>query len=254
MTDEKEAFLDRCLEGIPRGKYRARLRAELEDHLALLSEDLRRAGYTEAETGAEALRQMGDADALNADYQTEWLRRPERLGYDLKRLFGGCLLAGVTFFFGVALVLIPVVLSNLFTLPALVAGSPTPPLPPRVRFLLELAAGAVMYAAAFLPNALYLRKAFRCRTDRPLLVGGGLLLSWIVGKGSAALLLMPKNGLTGFFSQLTRQDASRLLTGAELQWFRWPLVALSLLGCVALGWLFGREKPKKTEEAKDETE
>ena len=243
--DWAEDFISRCLRDIPKGKYALRLRRELSDHLAQLAGDVSHAGRSAAEARAEALRQMGDADALNEGFWAEWLRQPERLGYDLKRLFGGCLLAGVTFYFGMALVLIPLLIGNLFTLPGLMAGKASAP--PSVGGLLEIAAGAVLYAAAFIPNALYLRKAFRRRRNRPALVGGGLLLSWAVGKGSAALLMFPE---FGFWNSA---DIARLLRNAELPWFRWPLVALSLLGCAALGWLFGRDgKRERTEGTEDE--
>ncbi len=244
--DWAEDYISRCLRDIPKGKYRERLRRELSDHLAELAGDVSHAGRSEAEARAEALRQMGDAAALNEGFWAEWLRQPERLGYDLKRLFGGCLLAGVTFYFGMALVLIPLLIGNLFTLPGLMAGKASA-LQSGLNGLLEIAAGAALYAAAFVPNALYLRKAFRRRPRRPALVGGGLLLSWAVGKGSAALLMFPE---FGFWNSA---DIARLLRNAELAWFRWPLVALSLLGCAALGWLFGRDrKRERTEETKDE--
>ena len=241
--DRTEDYIRQCLSDIPKGQYRERLRSELADHLSLLAGDAVRAGCGEAQAEAEALRQMGDARALNGRFWAEWLRRPERLRHDLARLFSGCLLAGVTFFIGVALVLIPVLFGQLFVF---TAGDPA-----FVSWPWPVIGGAVVYAAAFVPNAMYLRRAFRRRPRRPVLVGVGLLLSWAVGKASAALLF----GSFGVpaFSGISLQDVVRSLTGAELPWFRWPLVALSLLGCAALGWLFGRDrKPERMEETKDE--
>ena len=80
-----EDYLSQCLYGIPKSKYRERLRGELAEHLTLLESDLEAAGRPPEEAQSEALRQMGDADALNAGYRAAWLRQPERLCWDLGR-------------------------------------------------------------------------------------------------------------------------------------------------------------------------
>ena len=83
--DWAEDYLSQCLYGIPKSKYRERLRGELAEHLALLASDLEAAGRPPEEARSEALRQMGDADALNAGYRAAWLRQPERRRWDLGR-------------------------------------------------------------------------------------------------------------------------------------------------------------------------
>ena len=242
--DWTEDYLRQCLRDIPKGKYARRLRRELEDHLSLLAEDLRHAGRSEAEAHAEALRQMGDAASLNERCWAEWLRQPERLRSDLARLFSGCLLAGVSGMLGFGLYL------------SISVGVATirhaSYLSPSGWFLLF---GVILFFSAFLPNAIYLREVFRKRRDRTALTICGMLLSWAVGKGITGLGLLCLWGGRQPFPDSVRGLLTPLIGFEDLLWFRWPLIALSLLGCVALGWLFGRENQRKeTEAAKNEKE
>ena len=89
--NQTEAYLSLCLSGIPKSAYRNRLRSELLDHLGLLESDLEQSGYVPEEARAEALRQMGDAEALNARYRAEWLRQPERRRYLVGYAIGAAL-------------------------------------------------------------------------------------------------------------------------------------------------------------------
>ena len=79
--ERAEEYIRRCLSGIPKSEYRNRLQSELADHLALLVSDLEGVGYAPEEARTEALRQMGDAGALNEGYRAEWKRQPERRRY-----------------------------------------------------------------------------------------------------------------------------------------------------------------------------
>ena len=216
--DWAEDYLSACLSGIPKSAYRNRLKSELADHLALLAGDLKTVGHPAEEARKEALRQMGDAAALNEGYWSEWLRQPERQRWDLSRFLFGCLIAGMGFLIGAALLLFGDTMLGLIDT---IAGYRLHGAPP-LSFLRHLS-GAVLWAAAFIPNALFLRKAFRRRTRRAALISGGLLLSWGVGKGTAVLYL-----LAGYGSVST--EAMRMFAGSfDPLWFTWPLIALSLL-------------------------
>ena len=231
-----EDYIRRCLSGIPQSKYRERLQGELADHLAQLVEDVSRAGRSEAEAQAEALRQMGDADALNAACHAEWLRQPERRRCDRIWLVSGCLLASVGFLLAFALILLGALILGLFN-PFAGAGL----LPPPWSKSLPVLSGAFLYAAAFVPNAMFLRKSFRRRERRTALITAGLLLSWFIGKGSVLLFIIVVYGFPAIqgYSPLT---GPFLEMGGKLLWFTWPFIAASLLGCAALGWLFGRDR------------
>ena len=115
--------------------------------------------------------------------------------------------------------------------------------------------GGILFFSAFLPNAIYLREVFRKRRDRTALTICGMLLSWAVGKGITGLGLLCLWGGRQPFPDSVRELLTPLIGFEDLLWFRWPLIALSLLGCVALGWLFGRgNQRKETEAAKNEKE
>ena len=230
-----EDYIRRCLSDIPKCEYRARLQSELTDHLKLLVGDLEATGRTTEESRSEALRQMGDARELNARYWAEWLRQPERVRWDISRFVLGILLAGAGFLCAVALMLFGDTMLALFQVVTGAAAHATP----FQTFLFHLG-GAFLYAAAFIPNAILLRKAFRRRKNRIAMVGGGLLLSWIVGKGSTVLYLLTAFG-TEALAEGKRELTARMFAGSyDLLWFTTEYILLSLLGCVALGWLFGR--------------
>ena len=237
--DWAEEFLSDCLAGIPKSKYRTRLRSELAEHLALLVSDLEGVGYAPTEARTEALRQMGDAGELNAVYWAQWLKQPERVRLDRIWFVSGCMLAGVGFLLAFALILLGALILGLFNP---FAGGEL--LPPPWSKSLPVLSGAFLYAAAFVPNALFLRKSFRRREHRAALITAGLFLSWAVGKGSVLLSIVVIYGFPAIqgYSPLV---GPFLETGGKLLWFTWPFIAASLLGCAALGWLFGRERKPK---------
>ncbi len=231
MMDGTEDFFRKSLAGIPKGKYRARVRTELEDHLALLSEDLRRTGYTEGEAETEALRQMGDVDTLNADYRSEWLRQPERRRWDLGRMLCGCVLAGIISF----LVFIFVgVLWNVMDGP--------------LRSEPIWIFGLVLYLSSAIPNALFLRAAFRGRPDRRVLMIAGLLLTWCIGKGSMLLVIATLYGhifpLPAYNFRVTGTADGFWIRGT-FRWFTYPYLIWTLAACPLIGWAFTMKKGEK---------
>ncbi len=233
--DWAENYIGRCLSGVPKSEYRNRLRFELEDHLTLLESDLKAVGYAPEEAQSEALRQMGEAKELNAGYWAEWLRQPERVRWDISRFVLGVLLAGAGFLCGAALLLFG---DTMLALVHTMTHAVLYPTPPFLTFLHHLG-GAVLYAAAFVPNAILLRKAFRRRRKRAVMVSGGLLLSWIVGKGSTVLYLLTVYGKDALAEG--KEITARMFVGSyDPLWFTSEYMLLSLLGCVVLGWLFGR--------------
>ena len=226
--DWAKDFIRRALAGIPNSTYKHRLRCELTDHLTQLSTDLEAVGNTPEEARREALRQMGDAQALSESYYREWLRQPERRRWDLGRMVCGCVIAGVFSFFAF------VVLGTLWD----IRSGPLRAAPMWIF-------GALLFVCAAVPDALFLRAAFRGRTDRCALVIFGMLLMWCVGTGGMLL------GFGALYGQVFPLPAynHRLLGTPDGFWvkgsFRWftnSYMAWTLAATLLTGWLFSAGK------------
>ncbi len=226
--DWAEDYLSQCLNGIPKSKYRERLRGELAEHLALLEDDFNKICDSSEEARSEAMRQMGDAEALNADYRAAWLRQPERRRWDFGRMACGCVIAGIFSFFGF------VILSELWDM-----RNGTLRDAPMWLF------GALLFGCAAVPNALFLRSAFRGRADRCVRIMGGMLLMWCVGTG---LMLLGFGVLYGHIFPLPAYN--HRLTGTSdgywvegsFRWFTNSYLAWTLPVSPLVGWLFTGNK------------
>lgn len=76
----KQQWMDEVLSEIPAGGYRGRLEMELRDHLETLCQSLMESGRTRDEARVEALRAMGEPEALRGEYRAAWRRSlPGRL-------------------------------------------------------------------------------------------------------------------------------------------------------------------------------
>ena len=233
MSGIKE-YLAQCLVGIPKSKYRDRLLGELLDHLELLAGDLRATGYNAEDAQAEALRQLGDATALNKEYRSGWIQQPERLYWDIRHLLFGVLISGLGYLIGVALIMFGDVILGILRI--IIGAKPQPTL---LLTILHYLDGAVLFFAAFIPNAFFLRKTYRWREHRANLIICGLLLSWIVGKGIAMLYLFTTYNPDPLIDSL-RIAAHMFACHYNSLWFTWPFIASSLIGCIAMGLLFSR--------------
>ena len=231
--DWAEDYLSQCLSGIPKSKYRERLRGELEEHLALLEGDLKKRCDSSEEAHSDALRQMGDAKTLNADYRAAWLRQSERRRWDLTRMLYGCLQAGMS-----VMVVFPFFAEfwSKWDMP--------------LRHPPEWIYGAVMFLIAALPNAVFLRLAFRGRSDRRRLLIGGLLLTWLLGHGLMLLLI----------AIVFQQSPFALPPGAAdgyhrgtIWWYTWQFLAWTAVGNAGLGWLFTLKKKEDEPHEREET-
>ena len=226
-----EEFIRRALAGIPNSAYKNRLRGELAEHLALLASDLEAAGRGPEEAQAEALRQMGDAEALCEDYRAEWLRQPESRRWDLVLMVYGCLIAGLcSFFAGVVLgVLWEPGYGYLRNAPIWIAG-------------------IALYLSAAVPNALFLRKVFRGRARQSALMIAGLLFTWCIGKG---LMLLGFGALYGHVFPLPAYNGRLFGTPdgyqvkGSFRWFTYSYMAWTFATSPLLGWLFSLWKEKK---------
>ena len=175
MPDKLTEYLELCLAEVPPSGYRLRLRQELEEHLADLSEGFLARGYDETEASLRAMEKLGSPERLREEYRLAWLRQPERFRRDLRRLALGCLLAMTGH-----------LLAMLF-LEHFDAGE---------RRILKVYAdprwrlfsAAVLYIGETLPCLVWLLLRFRREPDRRTWVAAGLLLVWALDKGMLLLL------------------------------------------------------------------
>lgn len=98
----QQQWIDEILAEIPMGSYRRRVEAELRDHLESHCRALTEAGRTPDQARAEALRTMGEPEALREEYQAAWRRswpaRAEALRRRLKAwAVGLAVMGGVHF-------------------------------------------------------------------------------------------------------------------------------------------------------------
>ncbi len=228
-----EDYIRRCLSGIPKSKYRERLQSELADHLAQLLEDVSRAGRSEAEARSETLRQMGDADTLNADFRKEWMRTSERRRWDLTRELYGCLLAGLS-------------VMVLFPLFGVLWSRWDTPLrnPPTWVF------GAILFLCAALPNAFFLRYVFRGRNDQRGRLQAGLCTTWLLGHGLICLLIAVVYQQSPLVLPPTLRYSDRQGT---LWWYTQSFIIWTYAGQFALGMFFPLKKKEDKPHERIET-
>ena len=79
MKKWTDDFLARCLDGLPKDKYRKRAESELTDHLLELCADLESGGYSPEEAQARAVELMGKPLELKEHFHEQWKQRAEKL-------------------------------------------------------------------------------------------------------------------------------------------------------------------------------
>lgn len=130
----KQQWMDEVLSEIPAGGYRGRLEMELRDHLETLCQSLMESGRTQDEARAEALRAMGEPEALKGEYRAAWRRSlPGRL-----EAVGLCLRTwakGLAVMFGVQL-LISSIAGGMWSMAISLPGDSYDP---QIRMIRELA-------------------------------------------------------------------------------------------------------------------
>lgn len=228
--DQANEFLERCLSGIPDGRYRRRVCGELADHLELLVRDLTEAGLGEEEARAEALQKMGDPEALNREYYAVWERRT-RFQRDFEWCVAGGIVGRLSFALFGPLAGAAVYLISLYC-------------PDQISTLIlngSLFGGCyydwLLYAAAYIPNALFLGWAFRGRRRARTLVAFGLAATRAVE--TVVMIFCSAAAHYG-------TDALTLLQrGISDPWFTVPYLIASFAACLALGWVFGGKRPQQ---------
>ena len=228
MLNQTNEFLERCLSGIPEGRYARRLRKELESHLAALEADLTAAGYAPEEARSEAVRRMGE-------YLAAWQNSlPAQWEYRLKTwvwnysvvMFGAQLF--VMLLIGWACMIADWSLGyNQNPLARLMEESVF------VRYTLPL-------AAALLAGGHYLGKKFRIARHPTWQVGAGLALYWASDTALRVWLEAYSHQSTvyqrTFWEQIEIWSSYPKIAGSAL---------LTFALCVSLGAVFGHMSAAK---------
>ena len=245
MLNWANEFLERCLAGIPEGRYARRLRKELEGHLAALEADLTAAGCAPEEAQAEAVRRMGDPAALNGSYRAEWRRKPERVlaaagqvTLDLVACLTASLVAGIFYLAAMFVLLVIHYYSSSKLFPTLSWH--------QNELILSSLDGIALFLGTYLIDRALLRTLFSGRKDLQRMVTLGLLLTWLCEKlailaGSSDLFGIPLTALPELIGMIAESNDFFKIA----PWVNVPYCIWTLIGCFVLGRLFGGEERKK---------
>lgn len=226
-------FIARCLVDVPEGKYRERTEKELRDHM----EKLRQSCSEE-----EVLTRMGDPERLRREYKAAWQRTFQARAGRLGTIAGGCLLMGVLYI-GTALFLSLLGFTSdaVYAEPHTLTGHnfPIQGSPWALAIF-----GSALFLVPFPLGALFLRFRFRRERHPAIWVTLGLLAAWVGEKAAiislSALIYEMPLGL----DLLRRISRGGDVTGP---WFTPAYIALTFLGCLVLGWLFGWSAERRRE-------
>ena len=171
MKKWTDSFLDACLDGLPKDKYRKRTRAELEDHLLTLTDELAASGYTPEEAQTRAVELMGDPGDLNEGFRAEWVRRAKHLKYILPAFLETGFYAAMVNFLSRWVLVMPLLLgAGDWLYDGLIAGG--------------LPAGLLFTAANYLPGLWFasseLHNRFGLLPQRRRMILGGLAVVWLM--------------------------------------------------------------------------
>jgi len=166
-----DTFLTRCLDGLPKDKYRSRVGVELEDHLLTLTEELTASGYSPEKARTRAVELMGDPGELNEGFRAQWVRRASSWKYCLGALLKhGCYAALANFLMRWILVMPLLLIAGDRLYDGLIAGG--------------LPAGVIFTAANYLFGlwlaSSELHRQFAIHPRRKGLVRLGLAVVWLM--------------------------------------------------------------------------
>lgn len=223
-------FIARCLVDVPAGRYRERTEKELRDHM----ETLRQSRSEE-----EVLRLMGDPEQLRGEYKAAWNRTLQARAGRLGTIAGGCLLMGLLYICTAVFLSVLGFTTDAISTRPTVLGRTFPMYGDPVALTIF---GSSLFLLPFSLGALYLRARFRDARRPAMWVTLGLLAAWAGEKaviiGLSALIYEMPLGL----DLLRRISRGGDVTGP---WFTPAYIALTFLGCLILGQLFGQKTERK---------
>lgn len=245
--DWKQSWINEVLAEVPAGGFRRRLEGELRDHLETQYRALLEGGGAEDEARAEALRLMGEPEALREEYEAAWRRRPEArvwacLGWLAALFFGGVTLCWTYFLALILFVTLPSIAVGGETWAAWLGNGAFRALP-----------GALCFWVPFGVEAALLRQLLGGYRRRGTLIGLGLLASWALGTAALVIVCFA----VGEYSQyglLPPTWPERLaLFYRDIQdgtpWITPGYHLMSIAGCGVLGWIFRRRRGGKEKTA-----
>lgn len=175
---------------------------------------------------------MGDVESLQEDYKVACLDVVSSRAYYFRNVLIGCALMAITY-----------VASLCFLAAAGYTYDTRPGIPivgnPKVLLLY----GCVLFTVPFGVGALYFRKAFRYRRNRPAAITSALLFAWA---GEKAVIL----GLSSLVYDVSiwrlPELIKRISGGGDptAPWFTVKYILATLVGCVVIGLVSGFEKQR----------
>lgn len=231
MNDWMDDFISQILTDIPRGRYRARTEKELRDHMEALRHDL---------TEAEVLRAMGEPEKLQKEYRAAWRRSlPGRLAEPCRRLKAWAV--GWAVMFGVHL-LISTVIGHIWSIAIALPADSSDPQIKLIRGTLGNLNNSLFWSSLFplllalTAGALYLRRKFRTSSHPVWLISAGLCLHWTFITALLTLLRAAFDHHRPFW------EAVGNYLGCTAGYH-----SVTLLLCLLLGYLFGRNTARSRE-------
>lgn len=227
-----EEFIRLVLADVPAGRYRERTEKELRDHM----EALRQSRPEE-----EVLSLMGDPERLRGEYKAAWSRTLQARVGRLGTIAGGCLLMGTVYICTAVFLSVLGFTTDAISIRPTVLGRTFPMYGDTVALTIF---GSSLFLLPFSLGALYLRARFRDARRPAVWVTLGLLAAWAGEKAAiislSALIYEMPLGL----DLLRRISRGGDVTGP---WFTPAYIALTFLGCLMLGQLFGQKTERRHE-------
>lgn len=223
-------FISQVLVDVPAGRYRERAEKELRDHMEALRQSC---------SEEEVLSLMGDPERLRGEYKAAWSRTLQVRAGRLGTVAGGCLLMGTVYICTAVFLSVLGFTTDAISTRPTVLGRTFPMYGDTVALTIF---GSSLFLLPFSLGALYLRARFRDAHRPAVWVTLGLLAAWAGEKAviislSALIYEMPLG-----LDLLRRISRGGDVTGP---WFTPAYIALTFLGCLILGQLFGRKTERR---------
>lgn len=227
-----EEFIRLVLADVPAGRYRERAEKELRDHMEALRQ---------SRSEEEVLSLMGDPERLRGEYKAAWNRTLQARVGRLGTIAGGCLLMGTVYICTAVFLSVLGFTTDAISIRPTVLGRTFPMYGDTVALTIF---GSSLFLLPFSLGALYLRARFRDARRPAVWVTLGLLAAWAGEKAAiislSALIYEMPLGL----DLLRRISRGGDVTGP---WFTPAYIALTFLGCLILGQLFGQKTERRHE-------
>lgn len=233
-------WIKEVLADVPDSGYRTRTEKELHDHLETEYRALTEEGRRSDEARSEALDAMGEPEKLKKEYYAAWRNTLESRALGAVGWCGATILCGWISYAAFCLMWLPI--RGLLMLNGVYPGDD-------IVYLYRIFGGTLSFWLPHIIEVLILRGFLSRYRYRTAAITASLLVNWAVGicfiiwwdgmDGRPPLSVGPVKLFIWWLNQLPSYD---------MPWITPSYLVMSVLGCILLGWFFGRkpvEGPKK---------